>query len=144
MKKIIDQLTKSKGDIVITYDPNWLNLWKMRFEDPLMDAENFRIKNNILEDIGGKPKNLSSIQGQYMGLIKFTKDGWNKIENFLNKLNQNEVEDLDMTQLFKKLLKQGFVINCIAITGKWLEVDTKSDLINYQSNYNNSFIFDLV
>ena len=79
-----------------------------------------------------------------MGLIKFTKDGWNKIENFLNKLNQNEVEDLDMTQLFKKLLKQGFVINCIAITGKWLEVDTKSDLINYQSNYNNSFIFDLV
>ena len=56
MKKIIDQLTKSKGDIVITYDPNWLNLWKMRFEDPLMDAENFRIKNNILEDIGVNPK----------------------------------------------------------------------------------------
>ena len=143
-KKIIDQLTKSKGDIVITYDPNWLNLWKMRFEDPLIDAENFRIKNNILEDIGGKPKNLSSIQGQYMGLIKFTKDGWNKIENFLNKLNQNEVDDLDMTQLFKKLLKQGFVINCVAITGKWLEVDTKNDLINYQSNYDNPFIFDLV
>ena len=79
-----------------------------------------------------------------MGLIKFTKDGWNKVENFLNKLNQNEVDDLDMTQLFKKLLKQGFIINCIAIDGKWLEVDTKSDLINYQSNYDKPFIFDLV
>jgi len=83
-KKIIDQLVKSKGDIVITYDPNWLSLWKLRFEDPLIDAENFSIKNGILKNIGGKSKKLSSIKGQYMGLIKFTKDGWNKVENFLN------------------------------------------------------------
>ena len=143
-KKIIDQLIKSKGDIVITYDPNWLNLWKIRFEDPLVDAENFRIKNNVLENIGGKSKNLSFIQGQYMGLIKFTKAGWNKVENFLNKLNQNEVDNLDMTQLFKKLLKQGFIINCIAIDGKWLEIDTESDLINYQLNYDNPFVLDMV
>ncbi len=134
-KKIIDQLIKSKGDIVITYDPNWLNLWKMRFEDPLIDAENFRIKDNILENIGGKCKKVSSIQGQYMGLIKFTKVGWNKVENFLNNLDQNEVDKLDITQLLKKLLNKGFIINCIAIDGKWLEVDTESDLKNYQLNY---------
>ncbi len=143
-KKIIDQLIKAKGDIVITYDPNWLNLWKMRFENPLIDAENFRIKNNILQNIGGKSKNLSLIQGQYMGLIKFTKVGWNKVENFLNKLDQNEVDKLDMTKLFKKLLKQGFTINCVAIDGKWFEVDSETDIKNYQLNYEKSFKFDIV
>ena len=143
-KKIIDQLVKSKGDIVITYDPNWLSLWKLRFEDPLIDAENFSIKNGILKNIGGKSKKLSSIKGQYMGLMKFSKAGWNKIESFLNKLKKNEIDKIDMTQLFKKLLMQDFIINCIAIDGKWLEVDTKSDLINYQSNYDKTFISDLV
>ena len=40
------QLIKmTSGDIVITYDPNWLSLWEMRFEDPLIDAENFSVKN---------------------------------------------------------------------------------------------------
>ena len=143
-KKIIDQLVKSKGDIVITYDPNWLSLWKMRFENPLIDAENFSIKNGILKNIGGKSKKLSSIKGQYMGLMKFSKAGWNKIESFLNKMKKNEIDKIDMTQLFKKLLNQDFIINCIAIDGKWLEVDTKSDLINYQSNYDKTFISDLV
>ena len=143
-KKIIDQLVKSKGDIVITYDPNWLSLWKMRFEDPLIDAENFSIKNGILKNIGGKSKKLSSIKGQYMGLMKFSKAGWNKIESFLNKLKKNEIDKIDMTQLFKKLLKQDFIVNCIAIDGKWLEVDTKSDLKNYKSKYDKTFISDLV
>ena len=72
----------------------------MRFENPLIDAENFSMKNGILKNIGGKSKKLSSIQGQYMGLIKFSKVGWNKIENFLNKLNKNEIDRIDMTQLF--------------------------------------------
>ena len=51
-KKIVNQLVKSSGDIVITYDPNWLSLWEMRFEDPLIDAENFSVKNGFLNDIG--------------------------------------------------------------------------------------------
>lgn len=138
-KKIIDQLVRSEGDIVITYDPDWLSLWKIRFQDPLIDAEKFRIKNGYLEDIGGKPKKLSSIQGQYMGLIKFSRTGWNKTKCFLNKFNKNEIDKMDMTQLLKKLLKQGFVINCIAIEGKWLEVDTENDLKKYQSNYDQVF-----
>ena len=139
-KKIIDQLVQSRGDIVITYDPNWLSLWKIRFQDPLIDAENFSIKDGLLKDIGGKSNNLSSIQGQYMGLMKFTKVGWNKIEIFLQRLNQNEIDKMDMTQLFKKLLNYDFIINCIPIDGHWLEVDTESDLNKYQSNYDKSFI----
>ena len=138
-KKIVNQLVKSSGDIVITYDPNWLSLWEMRFEDPLIDAENFSVKNGFLNDIGGKSNNLPSIEGQYMGLMKFSQVGWNKIECFLNKLDKKEIDKMDMTQLFKKLLDENFTINCVAIKGKWLEIDTESDLKNYQSKFKNNF-----
>ena len=43
-------LFKSKDDISITYDPNWLRLWKKRFKKPLSDAETFKIdKINFFE-----------------------------------------------------------------------------------------------
>jgi len=36
-------LIECGSEICITYDPNWETLWKQRFEDPLSDAETFRI-----------------------------------------------------------------------------------------------------
>ena len=79
-----------------------------------------------------------------MGLMKFLQVGWNKIECFLNKLNKKEIDKMDMTQLFKKLLDENFTINCIAIKGKWLEIDTESDLKKYQSKFKNNFLSCLV
>ena len=43
-----------------------------------------------------------------MGLMKFSQVGWNKIERFLNKLDKKEIDKMDMTQLFKKLLDENF------------------------------------
>ena len=46
------------------------------------DAETFKIdQNNFLLEIGKKTKNLDDINGQFMGLIKFTPDGWKKFKN---------------------------------------------------------------
>ena len=38
--------------LAITYDPNWLQIWKKRFGDPLLDAETFSINSsNQITDI---------------------------------------------------------------------------------------------
>jgi hypothetical protein len=42
-------LLESGGDIALTYDKNWLNLWKKRFGDPLIDAESFKLNPNQTE-----------------------------------------------------------------------------------------------
>ena len=34
-------IENSKKDINILYDPNWRDLWELRFDDPLSDAETF-------------------------------------------------------------------------------------------------------
>ena len=69
--KALKKLCKNKNNITLSYDINWKKLWKMRFENPLNDAETFKIKKNLIKDIGKKTKNILDIQGQYMGLIKF-------------------------------------------------------------------------
>ena len=38
---VVNTLVNTKGDITITYDPNWHDMWSMRFSNPLSDAETF-------------------------------------------------------------------------------------------------------
>ena len=75
----VNSLKKSKGDIVITADLKWKELWELRFEDPLDDAETFISSGNILKHIGGKTGDISEIEAQYMGLLKLNESGWSKM-----------------------------------------------------------------
>ena len=54
-------------------DMNWEKLWRLRNENILEDAETLKLDadQNIVE-VGKQPKSLNEIQGQYMGLIKFS------------------------------------------------------------------------
>ena len=65
---------------------NWLALWERRFGDPLLDAETFRLSSDgSLLEIGNKPRNVEEVEGQYMGLLRFSPEGWTeflKIRSF--------------------------------------------------------------
>lgn len=124
---VVQSIQNAHGDIVITFDPNWLSLWQQRFSDPLSDAEIFKYENNMLIDVGGKTKNLSDIQGQYMGLLKFTVNGWNKTKEFLEQFSRDVIDKLDMTALLKLMLNNNFKISVVAINTPWCEVDNITD-----------------
>ena len=50
--------------------------------DPLSDAETFRIDaSGELLEIGGKTGKIEDIEGQYMGLLKFTPTAWTAVES---------------------------------------------------------------
>ena len=130
------RLIKCNGDICITYDPNWKKLWDLRFDDPLTDAETFKIKNGFLSEIGKRTINIDEIEGQYMGLFKFTKSGWKKTFEYLNKLDKKLIDNLDMTTLFQLLIENKCNINVTAIADKWYEIDAISDLEKYIKTIN--------
>ena len=74
-------LARTSGQLVITYDRAWRDLWTRRFADPLTDAETFRVNAaGQLVDIGAKTTRIEDIEGQYMGLLKFTPPAWNTVE----------------------------------------------------------------
>ncbi|UOF88963.1 phosphocholine cytidylyltransferase family protein [Fodinisporobacter ferrooxydans] len=127
--EVVETLKRLNGDIGITYDPNWLNLWNERFADPLMDAETFDINDNgELMEIGRRVFHVSKIKGQYMGLLKFTPEGWSEIKNYLCRLESYVIDHLDMTSLLSCLIEAGITVQTVSIKNDWwYEIDTIHD-----------------
>ena len=130
----MNPVLKNKESLAVTYDPNWLELWKKRFGNPLLDAETFCFnKNNYLIEIGQKPKTLDDIEGQYMGLVRLTSAGWQEFLLIRNKQTAKEFDAMDMTGALQKIIQAGNTnISALAYTGGWGEIDSENDLLSYQ------------
>ncbi|WP_419785382.1 phosphocholine cytidylyltransferase family protein [Pseudodesulfovibrio sp.] len=125
-------LACADGDLAMTYDTLWRELWGLRFEDPLSDAETFRQEGGILREIGAHTDSYADIQGQYMGLLKCTPAGWERVHGILSGLGSEGVAGLDVTALFKMLLSHGVAIQTIPVKGGWCEADSGDDLAQYE------------
>ena len=130
----VEKLLKSPHDIVITADREWLKLWSLRFADPLDDAESFVCNGNKLISIGAKTSCLSNIDAQFMGLLKISEAGWEKINKNFRSLSYSEQANLDMTSLLNLLLSRGEEVQIEFVNGKWCECDSYEDVLIYEEN----------
>lgn len=139
-KKTLQSLINNPKDIVIACDEKWDSYWSERFQDPLTDAETFKKgAENKVESLGGKPKDKSDIEGQYIGLIKFSAKGIAKIKKeyhscrcdetcFSNAWNSGRnLENSYMTDLLNYMASNSEVYYQ-SIERGWIEVDDHSDL----------------
>lgn len=129
----VARLAENREDIAISYDTAWEKLWKLRFDDPLSDAETFRQENGLLKEIGNKTDDINNIHGQYMGLIKCTTAGYKAIKNHVSSLSDKDADNLDMTALLSGLLRNGVRIGVTAVNGGWVEADNAIDLEKYET-----------
>ncbi|MEI7611266.1 MAG: phosphocholine cytidylyltransferase family protein [Betaproteobacteria bacterium] len=131
----VSSLITSSADLAVTYDPHWLKLWQERFSDPLIDAETFRLNsNNTLSEIGNSPKTVQEVEGQYMGLLRFTPAGWKEVLQVREGLSAHECDRMHMTGTLQKIIEAGRVpIEAIPYDGSWGEIDTVEDLMLYRS-----------
>ncbi len=132
--ELVRGLARASGQLVITYDRAWRDLWTRRFADPLTDAETFRVDAaGQLVDIGAKTTRIEDIEGQYMGLLKFTPPAWNTVEALLNTLDSTVRDRLDMTGLLRRLLAGNQIqIDTLGTDGQWGEIDNAEDVSLYQ------------
>lgn len=128
----IERLLETVGDIVIAYDREWRRLWEARFDHPLADAETFRINpQGFLTEIGGRANSLEEIDGQYMGLLKFTPAGWDSTLGYASRLDPVQRDRLDMTALLRGLIRSGVSVQTVPVDGGWYEIDSAHDLELY-------------
>lgn len=123
-------LVDGAADLAITYDPDWRAQWEARFGDPLLDAETFRLDaaGNVAE-IGKKPTRIDEIEGQYMGLLRFTPAGWAEIARLRDGLPPETRDRIDMTSTLQRVVEAGRVkLSAVPFRGEWGEVDTELDL----------------
>lgn len=114
--------------LVVAYDPNWLMVWRKRFADPLEDAETFRIdERGRVSEIGRHPSTIEEVQGQYMGLMRFTPEAWAAVESLRGRLEPTRRDQIDMTSTLQLLIEQGFPVHGVPATTSWGELDSLGD-----------------
>lgn len=132
-RELVAALAAAPGDLVISFDRQWRALWSRRFADPLADAETFRRDAaGRLVEIGGKTKNVADIEGQYMGLIKFTPAAWCEVTALIAGLEPAVRDRLDMTGMIRRLLERNYPVATLGTDGQWGEIDNPSDLALYE------------
>lgn len=131
----VESLMTSQARLAVTYDPHWLKLWEKRFGDPLLDAETFRLQaDGTLEEIGNKPQSVGEVQGQYMGLLRFTPKGWAEVVRIRSGLACDECDRMHMTGTLQKVIEAGRVpVAGVPYDKPWGEVDSVDDLKQYES-----------
>ncbi len=132
----VQSLMTSAASLAVTYDPNWLELWTRRFGDPLLDAETFRLTpEHTLAEIGNKPTSVDEVQGQYMGLLRFTPEGWREVLRIRSELTSDQCDKMHMTGTLQKIIDAGQVpIAAVPSTSEWGEVDSAEDLLSYHTS----------
>jgi len=133
--ELVRGLAGAPGQLVIGYDRAWRSLWTRRFADPLADAETFRMDaaGQLLE-IGGKTTRIEDIEGQYMGLFKFTPPAWSAVERLLGTLDAAIRDRLDVTGLLRRLLDAKVVpVDTFGTDGQWGEIDNPADVALYRN-----------
>jgi len=132
--ELVRALAQTPGALVIAYDRLWRRLWERRFAEPLADAETFRRNGKgELVEIGGRTARIEDIEGQYLGLLKFTPRAWDAVESLRAGLDAATRDRLDMTALLRRLLaQQALPIGTCATDGQWGEIDHPRDLALYQ------------
>lgn len=132
-------LLDADEEICLMIDKNWRELWSLRLENPLDDAETLKVDSNgLITELGKKPTSYEQIQGQYTGLIKIRK---NKIKDFIqfyNKLDRAAMYDgqdfnnMYMTSFLQMLINSNWKVAAVNVNSGWLEVDSVEDLSIYE------------
>lgn len=129
------KLLQSTADISVVIDRGWEAYWRERSPDPLSDAETLKIgADGCIAEIGQKPKSFAEIEGQYIGLMKFSPRGFAALAEVFDgarltgSLAGKSPEKLFMTDVLQELIKAGKGLHPVFIDGGWVEVDTVEDL----------------
>ena len=134
-REILQSLLKSSADIAVTVDMDWREYWSARNDNPLDDAETLKLhKDGRILELGQKPDSLLDIDGQYMGLMKFSAKGAEILKQayrFAREsglIRNKKLEKAYMTDLLQSLIDAGFRVESVPVYGGWVEIDTVRDL----------------
>ena len=128
-----------KGDMFDTYQwPQKMFDGSTRTFEMLKRADTVHLiattEDNKIIEIGQKPRSLDEIEGQYMGLMKFSAEGIKQVKKVFYKaieadnLLGKSIETAYMTDLLQALINSGNPVTAVPVYGDWVEVDTVEDL----------------
>lgn len=137
-KEILQKLISSEEEFSVVVDKGWRELWSLRMGNPLDDAETLKIKDGNIIELGKKANSYDEIEGQYIGLIKISKNIINKVIAYYDSLDKEQLYDakdydnMYMTSLVQLIIDNLMNVKPVLINGGWIEIDSTEDLIAYK------------
>jgi len=132
---VLQGVVDSPHPVSVVVDMEWKRYWAARQEDPLIDAETLKLRDDgTIVELGKKPKSLGEIQGQYIGLMKFTKAALAEIRPFYHGLDKSATYDgkdypnMYMTSFLQMIADRLMPLHAVFISNGWMEIDAPSDL----------------
>jgi choline kinase len=125
------RLATCPAPLALAYDRDWHALWRRRFADPLTDAETFALDaDGHVREIGGRPRPGARIEGQYIGLMRWTPAAWIRFGAVLRGLQSTAAgRRVDMTAALRLLVREhDAAIAAVPVEGPWFEFDSERDI----------------
>ena len=124
-KRIYNNLKGNENLMLV--NSNWLDYWKLRTNNKVWeDAEDLKVLNGNLIEIGKKISRNKLPKYQYMGIFKIKIENFVKIYLFYKKLRNKTI---DMTSFINLVIHKNILKFKIKPTKKlWLEIDNYKDI----------------
>jgi choline kinase len=136
--RVLETVLACNAPICLAADRRWRRYWAMRMDDPLADAETFRLsEGGQVIELGKKPQSYDEIQAQYMGLIRVRVDYVERLLASYDSLDHNvrydgkDFDNMYMTSFIQHLISQNWEVRACLVDNGWLEVDTAEELERY-------------
>lgn len=138
-KEILDAMVDSPFDISVCVDTEWKDYWEMRYGSITTDIESLRIgENDLIVTLGDPTVNVDDIDARYVGILKFSERGLQKIKEIIDKesieygnnpwkTSGRPIKQAYMTDLLQALIDNHYPVNCVKTKKGWLEFDTNED-----------------
>lgn len=147
-KANIEKLLECSNDFSIIADLKWEELWSLRMDDYFSDVESFKFDGDSIIELGKVAKSKEDIQAQYVGAIRVKRLILiNLLEEYKGKASKlvdlnliRSSKNLYMTDFIQNYINTGGNVKPVLIEGGWLEVDSVSDLLAYESISGKSII----
>lgn len=129
----IDLLEKCNESALIVFK-QWKKLWEKRFSNILEDAESLKIKDGYIAKLGKKVRDISQIDGQYIGLIKIKNSDLLKMISLYDCLDKEKIYDgkdfnnMYMTSFINEMIDSKIKFRALEYDGILGEIDSKGDL----------------
>lgn len=140
--RVLQAVLECDAPLCLAADREWRRLWAMRMEDPLSDAETFKMaEGNRVVELGKKLHGREDAQAQYMGLIKIRGDhvaAFRAAYAAMDRQAEYDGKDFDnmyLTSFIQHLIDTGWDTRACLVNNGWLEVDTTEELDVYETSF---------
>ncbi|MFL1403938.1 NTP transferase domain-containing protein [Marinobacter sp. M1N3S26] len=138
--RVLQAVLDCDAPVCLAADREWKRLWQLRMDEPLDDAETFRMEEQgYVTELGRKPGSYDEVQAQYMGLIRIRGDHVARFKAFFDELDRSAIYDgkdfdnMYMTSLIQGMIDAGWPVKACLVDNGWLEVDTADELEAYEA-----------